>query len=264
LEQLNLFGEVVTKRDLPPVDIHMSGAIASAAPACCITVSHGFGLGLCSDANTMCKRCQLTFVDNPFMGYKHEKHFKFVFKHNPKYATVRDYFSQEQCDQRRIEYIDLETLVGHCNELIDHGILPIIIPKNEEALKEVADLSRIDEYVVGYSLAKQFGQAKRLDFKGYVDSGFRIHLLGGRPEVQIEYYNQYPDNIVSMDTAVISTLAVNRKQIWRPKDPSFHYDFGEVDKFLQNNTFKDSYASSSLTTACSIGNLYVYLKRKWQ
>lgn len=257
MTQQTLFGSELEPISnlLPKVDIYMSGVAPSRVPCCCIISEFGFKLGMRSDVNFQCKNCNLSFIDNKFLGYNHNQHMKCVMNYRPKVATLRDYFNREQCTKLGIEYYSLDQLKEHAREFLDTGITPIIIPKFNEGLDEVNDISNISEYIVGYSLAGKFGKAKRLPLSSYIDRGWKIHLLGGSPEVQMSMYSKYPDNIVSMDSSMIShEIRFNR--VWKPK----HFTCKNTFKINSSTEFpRPGYACYSLLTAMSMTNLYNYI-----
>lgn len=254
MTQQTLFGSEVfiSKGDLPPIDIIISGSLAYSRPTCCIISEFGFKVGLKSDHKLKCGNCRITFMDNPFMKYNHEKHISRVMEYIPKYATIRDYFNTEQCKELGIEYYTFDQLKEHGEILKKHNVIPIIIPKFEAALDEIDTLSG---YVVGYSMAGKFGKAKKLPLDIVVDRGYKIHLLGGRHETQIDTYLRYPDSVVSMDSSVLSYSAIHG-EIWEP----INYPIRDSFKINKSTLFKwPGLSHASLASAMSLTNLYNYI-----
>lgn len=255
--QQNLLGDLIGPKSLeklPPIDMSLTG-VTTRAPLCCIISEYTFKLGMRSDVDMRCKNCKLTFMDNKFLDYNHEEHMKNVLKFKPKYATIRDYFDEDQCRMLGIKYFSLDELKSHADIFIKNGITPIIIPKFKESFNQIEALENFDKYVVGYSMAGKFGKAKKIPFPQYIDRGYKIHILGNSPETQIKFYKKFPDNIVSMDSAVIAS-SVMSKQVWIPnKSPA------KTTK-LNINTMRfprPGYAMASLVMNVSMSNLYSYV-----
>lgn len=68
------------------------------------------------------------FVDNEFKKYNHQKHVSAVKELKPKYATVRDAMTIEQCKQARIDYYPLEQILNWAEELSEYAENVIVIP----------------------------------------------------------------------------------------------------------------------------------------
>jgi hypothetical protein len=71
----------------------------------------------------------MTFIDCEFKKYDHEKHLTAIKANSPKYATVRDLMTKEQCDRASIEYFDFDTVMEWAYELEQYAENIIVIPK---------------------------------------------------------------------------------------------------------------------------------------
>jgi hypothetical protein len=254
--QANLFGEHVNIQGekLPPVDIFMTG-VTTRIPLCCIISEFEFKVGMRSNETFYCKNCKLDFMDNKFLDYNHAEHMKNVLKFKPKYSTIRDYFSEDQSKMLGVKYYSLEELKSHADIFIENEITPIIIPKFIDSLNEIEKIDNFNKYVVGAMLAGKFGKTKKIPVHEYVDRGYKIHLLGNSPEAQIKLYKKYPDNIVSMDSAVIASCVMS-KMIWNPKRSLVQTVNCNIDKLKFP---RPGYAMASLAMSISMSNLYNYV-----
>lgn len=197
--QHDLFGckvEKHVKMDYPPIDIIMSGIVGAKVPLCCISESFGFRTGFNSGNvslnKELCKNHGVTFIDNPFKDYNHEQHMAMLKKYKPKYGTVRDYFTEEQCKQKGIPFFSLETINGWVEELRPYVEHIIVIPKHPSVVGKVAD---IDDIVVGYPMASPgFTISTQIDFNIFKEYDCKIHLLGGTPIKQKRYYEKLEDD----------------------------------------------------------------------
>jgi len=132
----------------------------------------------------------VAFVDNDFKAYDHAVHLAAVKEYRPKYATVRDVMTKAQCESAGIAYYPLEQILDWASELAQFASNVIVVPKYD-------CLDRIPEdRMLGYSVPTQYGGTP-LPITAF--RGRRVHLLGGNPEVQIQYYRAIPDSVVSLD-----------------------------------------------------------------
>ena len=113
---------------------------------CCIATHAGFLYGINSKAQ-VCpaahrvslvthamhdeawERHAIHFIDNDFKGYDHKKHLDVVAEHCPKYATVRDIMTDEQCRDAGIAYYPLDQILAWAEELERYAQNVIVIPK---------------------------------------------------------------------------------------------------------------------------------------
>lgn len=193
------------------------------------------------------------FVDNKWENYDHEFHMKVVAQHRPKYCTVMDLLTKEHCEQLGIEYYDFDTIMRFAEEASIHAENVIVIPKYDC----IADIPK--EYMLGYSIPSSYGGTP-LPFDKFL--GHRIHLLGGSPKKQWEFYTQAPDWVVSVDTNYINKLAT----FGQSADFSFMAEEWNVEPDLLKNKYVHERLPLTLTNpyyvAFSIScGFYAYM---WQ
>ncbi len=179
---------------------------------CCLAVLAGWQYGFRSTYNT-CKYAETTsktsahiptFVDNDYERYVHSTHLADVKKVRPKYTTVRDIMTPEQCKGAGIKYFEFGQILDWAEELKQYAKEVILIPKYD-CLDQIPD-----KYMLGYSIPTSYGGTP-LPIKRF--EGRRVHLLGGSPNKQIAYWSQIPDSVVSLDNNYIHKMAC-RGQMW--------------------------------------------------
>lgn len=140
----------------------------------------------------------LTFIDNDYHNYQHSLHLETVAKFRPKYATVRDIMTEEQCEEAGIEFFPLPLILDWAAEIAEHAQNVIIIPKYDcfDLLPE--------SYVLGYSVPTSHGGTP-LPVSAFV--GRRTHLLGGSWKAQLAHMAALGDSVVSMDNNYIQLQA---------------------------------------------------------
>lgn len=182
--------------------------------SCCLAVTAGWEYGLCS-TNTVCRYVdvgyssskyshKIVFVDNPYEKYAHETHKAEVGKYHPRYATVRDIMTQEQCGEAGIDYFPFEQILDWGKDLRQYADNVILIPKYD-ILDKIPD-----HFMLGYSIPTSYGGTP-MDIKRF--DGRRVHLLGGSPNKQIAYLSQIPDSVVSLDNNYIHHAAA-KGRMW--------------------------------------------------
>lgn len=175
-----------------PIDVISS---VSTIPLCCIGVRAGLLYGLQSGSYSLCpnwqmKKHKVYFVDNNFKDYNHEKHLSVVSQLSPKYATVRDIMTQEQCNEAGIQYFEFEQIMEWAYELEKYAEKVIVIPKYDV-------LDKIPKnFVLGYSIPTSHGGTP-LPRKMF--SGRDVHLLGGSWKKQLEHMYFFGNDVVSLD-----------------------------------------------------------------
>lgn len=180
--------------------------------SCCIAVEAGWQYGIrstdasCKYADTSPRTSAHTpvFVDNYYERYVHQTHLADVKKFRPKYATVRDIMTPEQCKEEGIEYFEFRQILDWAEELKQYAKEVILIPKYD-CLDQIPD-----EYMLGYSILTSYGGTP-IDIKRF--EGRRVHLLGGSPNKQIAYWSQIPNSVISLDNNYIDKMA-NHGQMW--------------------------------------------------
>lgn len=162
---------------------------------CCLATHMGWLYGIQSGGN-VCPCAgpdtvhRVAFVDNEFKDYDHAKHLAVVREHRPKYATVRDVMTEAQCRNAGISFHPLAGILEWADELAEYAGNVIVIPKYDclDAIPE--------RFMVGYSVPTSYGGTP-LPIEAF--RGRRVHLLGGNPEMQIQYYRTIADSVVSLD-----------------------------------------------------------------
>lgn len=180
---------------------------------CCIAVKMGWMYGF--QSTTIREPCHASvlmgghwpgFIDNDYFRYDHGLHLATVEKWRPKYCTVRDVMTREQCEKEGIEYYSLDQILRWAEELEAYAENVIVIPKFDC----LADIP--DKYMLGYSIPTSHGGTP-LPIQAF--AGRRVHLLGGSPNKQIAYWQELPDDVVSLDNNYLLKMAAYG-QCWMP------------------------------------------------
>jgi hypothetical protein len=157
----------------------------------------GFKIGCQSSATHVLKSRDrwehiypLTFIDNEWHDYDHPKHLDFVAAFRPKYATVRDVMTRQQCRDAGVTYYPLDKVLAMAADVADHAENVIIIPKFDC----IADIP--DHHMLGYSVPSSYG-ATPLPAERF--KGRRVHLLGGPWRAQRTYLTLLGEDVVSLD-----------------------------------------------------------------
>jgi hypothetical protein len=207
--QQDIIEEFKGDNRLQTIDLIWSGHTQA---SCCLAVMAGWEYGICS-ANEICRYAENSsskyphapvFVDNPYERYDHETHLAEVKKYHPRYATVRDMMTQEQCAEADIEYFSFEQILDWGEELREYTDNVILIPKYD-VLDKIPD-----HFMLGYSIPTSYGGTP-IDIKRF--KGRRVHLLGGSPNKQIAYLSHIPDSVVSLDNNYIQHAAA-KGRMW--------------------------------------------------
>lgn len=133
---------------------------------------------------------RLGFMDNEWHDYDHAAHVAAVAETKPKYATVRDAMTKQQCEDAGVEFIPLPRVLEMAEEVAEHADHVIVIPKYD-CLHQIPD-----RYVLGYSVQTSYGGTP-LPITAF--RGRRIHLLGGSWANQRRYLALMGDDVVSFD-----------------------------------------------------------------
>ena len=170
--------------------------------SCCLAVNSGFKIGIQSTKEpcpcVLCGKYPVTFVDNDYFNYNHEKHLDYVRRWRPKYATVRDVMTPEQCQESGIEHYSLEQVLAWAAELAQYAENVIVIPKYD-CLAQIPDC-----YMLGYSVPTSHGGTP-LPVEAF--KGRRVHLLGGSWKAQLAHMAVLGDDVVSMDNNYQGNIA---------------------------------------------------------
>ncbi len=189
-----------TKRRMIPLDIIFTATVPG---SCCLAAGCGLRYGFWSKKR-VCNNALLegphrvTFIDNEFKAYDHDKHLALVQRWRPKYATVRDVMSKKQCAQDGIPFYPLDQILRWAEDLERYAEHVIVIPKYDC----LADIPA--RYVLGYSIPTSHGGTPLpID----LFRGRPVHLLGGSWKSQLDYLNDLGDDVVSLDNNYISQMA---------------------------------------------------------
>jgi hypothetical protein len=142
---------------------------------------------------------KLSFMDNEYTDYNHEIHLACVKKFRPKYATVRDVMTEEQCIKAGIEHFSLEQILDWAEELSQFAENVIVIPKYEEALESIPD-----KFMLGFSIPTSHG-GTMLPVEMF--KGRRVHLLGGSWKAQLAHLALLKEDVVSLDNNYVMKTA---------------------------------------------------------
>lgn len=186
-------------RDLPLDMIYTQ----TFALSCCLAVQAGFKYGVQS-TKSICPMCgemaghELVFVDNDYFNYNHNKHRDYVARFNPKYCTVMDVMTAQQCEKDNIEYKPLEQILEWAEELDEYAENVIVIPKYD-CLDDIPD-----KFMLGYSVPTSHGGTP---LPPEMFRGRRVHLLGGSWKAQLAHMAVIGDDVVSLDNNYIGRIA---------------------------------------------------------
>jgi hypothetical protein len=172
-----------------------------------IAFKAGFGIGARSGKDKVEKdaliarwswRFSLTFIDNQYHAYDHGRHRDAVARHRPKYATVRDIMSREQCEAAGIPFYSFDQIMRWAEEIEKYAENVIVIPKFD-CIMDIPG-----RFVLGYSVPSSHG-ATPLSAERF--RGRRVHLLGGSWKMQLGYLALLGDDVVSFDTNWVAKVA---------------------------------------------------------
>ncbi len=124
----------------------------------------------------------VAFIDIDWKNYDFERHLAAVKKIRPKMTVARD-----------IEDIqDLDDILNEAAQLQKFCEDVILVPKDKRLINKLHLLPK--EYILGYSVPSKYGKT---EIPPEEFEGRKVHLLGGRPDVQRELAKKM--NVVSAD-----------------------------------------------------------------
>jgi len=170
---------------------------------CCVAVACGIKYGkqsgkeICGNFHVH-KRHNLTFLDNDWHDYKHDKHVAEAAQYRPKYVTTRDLVTKEQAKRLGVEYQTIEQTIEQADELAQHAENVILIPKYD-CIDELPE-----RFMLGYSIPTSHGGTP-LPIERF--AGRRVHLLGGSWKKQMSYLAAMKDDVISIDNNYLSSEA---------------------------------------------------------
>ena len=193
-------------------------------PRCCVAVDAGLLVGgqsskalLKADGGCPVGH-KISFIDNDYFNYNHELHLACVKQHRPKYATVADVMSKEQCEQNGANFYSLEQIMDWAEELREYADNVIVIPK-------IDVLDKIPDYfMVGYSIPTKHG-GTTLPVEMF--KGKKLHLLGGSWTDQLAHLLLFGEDVISLD----NNYENHRAEYGQYTDPDGKY--WNIDSTLQ-------------------------------
>ncbi len=111
----------------------------------------------------------IAFIDIDWKNYNFEKHLNAVKLIRPKMTVARDI---ENINDFESIMKEAEILHKYCEDII-------IVPKAKELINKLHIIP--DKYMLGYSVPSKYGKT---DIPPEKFKNRRVHLLGGRPDVQ--------------------------------------------------------------------------------
>lgn len=183
---------------------------------CCLAIKSGWLYGFQSGSPSRMRypcfsvghveKHDICFIDNSYTEYDHALHLETVQKWKPKYATVRDVMSREQCTEAGIDYYPLEQILDWAAELSQYAENVIVIPKYD-CMDQIPG-----QYMLGYSIPTTHGGTP---LPTELFKGRRVHLLGGSFNRQLQYYHLLAEEVVSLDNNYVQKTA-QYGQVWMP------------------------------------------------
>lgn len=218
------FRTPINKRSTP---LDLIYTLQGADATCCLAINAGLRYGiqsrsfsLCGNVERFSGRHAVTFIDNEYTKYEHAVHLAVVKQFRPKYATVRDIFTIEQCEEKGIEYFSLEQILDWAEELSEHAQNVIVIPKYD-------CIDRIPaKFMLGYSIPTSHGGTP-MPVQAF--KGRRVHLLGGNWRRQLNYLSELGNDVVSIDNNHCQLIAQHRGFYTSEGDEMILSDFLDMD-----------------------------------
>jgi hypothetical protein len=214
---------------------------SSSKGLCCMAIQSGLKYGIqsgykgCVRTDEFSGKHKVTFVDCDYKKYNHEKHLKSVKEFKPKYATVRDIMSEEQCKEAGIEYFPLNQILDYAYELKEYADNVILIPKID-VIDQIPD-----GFMLGYSIPTSHG-GTTVPINRF--NSHKVHLLGGSWEKQLYNIERY-NFIVSCDNNHLNKIAIYGQ---------FNYPDGKTGD-LKNDFNLEPVNHWHVATVLSFGNI---------
>lgn len=139
---------------------------------------------------------RLTFVDNEWHGYDHAVHLNAVAAHTPKYATVRDIMTRQQCADAGVDYYPLGDVLAMGTQLAEAGAENVILIPKFDCLADLPRELGGARVVLGYSVPSSYG---RTELDPELFRGWPVHLLGGSWDSQRSLCALLGVDVVSLD-----------------------------------------------------------------
>ena len=245
-------GKKPNPRQLPLDIIYTAGSIGKTAidePSvtlthCCIAVRSGMLYGVQSQgsggvcATALHQKAHLPqFIDNDFYNYDHSVHLESVKKWKPKYCTVMDIMTEEQCKTAGAKWFSFNQIIEWAEELSQYAQNVIVIPKYD-CIKDIPK-----KFMLGYSIPTKHGGTP---LPVNLFRGRRIHLLGGSWKSQLDYLAELGDDVVSLDNNYINKMS---------NYGSFVYPDGRTGQVREDLGLVDAINPMYISIAASCGNI---------
>lgn len=170
----------------------------------------------------------IQFVDIEYRKANFEKHLAVVARYRPKYATVLDLSETE------VSKDDIARALRQYEQLAEHAEIPLIVPKLPG---QIAMLPR--DVALGYSIPTSYGGAQYT-----IDEleNRRIHLLGGSPHDQMDYFIRLSDfaHVISADGNMAMRIARDFSKFWQNGAWVAHPDKGKTSEHLYLDCWRRS------------------------
>ena len=178
----------------------------------------GWKLGMRSDTNI--PQGEVMFVDIDYKKPNWPRHVEIVSRLKPRYATVTDLSVKE------VSREDVSRALRQAEQLAPYCEVVFVVPKLP------GQTAMLPEWVgVGYSVPSKYGGAQ---YPVWEIAGRRVHLLGGRPALQMESYRYLSGitQVVSADSNYAHKIAVEFCKYWSGRAWVKHPLFGTEEKDL--------------------------------
>jgi hypothetical protein len=166
-------------------------------------IAHEEGFLLGSRSDKWHYPFKLAFVDIDYKKPNFEKHLRRVAREQPRFAIVPDLSDKEVSDQ------DIERAINQAGKLADYCEIPLVVPKLP------GQLSKLPEgLAIGYSVPTKYGGAQ---YPLWELAGRRVHLLGGSPHAQLNYYRHIHAvaTVISADGNMAQKIAIEKLKFWQ-------------------------------------------------
>jgi hypothetical protein len=145
----------------------------------------------------------LFFADQNWKKPNKNAYINGLKRHEPHMATVLDLERENQFDE-------VMQWAEEISEIVDKVL---IIPKVSNLISKIPKLINGKEIILAFSVPTKYGKTN-VDILEF--SGWRIHLLGGSPHSQLDYYQQFKQiaEVYSADGNYFRKLAVRFCKYW--------------------------------------------------
>lgn len=185
---------------LKPLRIYCDGKKKEFAA---IAVDVGYLYGVRLPAYSMLD-IPIFFADVDWKNPDAARYIREVNQRKPSLATVIDIETPDTFEQA----------LQWANQIIDNVEHVIFIPKFD-VIEKLPRRINGKEVLLGYSVPSSYGGTE-IPIERFLD--YRIHLLGGSPQVQMRLFLQCQDNIFSVDGNYCTRMANAQRRYWTTGD----------------------------------------------